>query len=411
MTTTAPRPTQIESPPGLGFRPFDCDNHYYEAEDAFTRHLDPRLGSRVIEWCQIGKRRYHVIGGVVNHAVTNPTFDPVSPAGAMADFFRGNASGKKRDEHLGRPEPIRPEYRDREARLQTMDQQGLSKIWLFPTLGMMYEQALVHDPEAVTLLFGAFNRWLEEDWGFDYEDRIFAGPYISLCDLDWACRELEWALDRGARTVVMRPAPIHTRDGVTPPANPRFDPFWARVNESGITVVVHAGDSGYSLQGYGADSFSADFNRQARLDLGALHLVIERPIYDFLGSIMIDRIFERFPNIRMASVENGASFLPDLCRKLVSAASKYVDHFSIEPVELLRRNVWINPFWEDDVRETVAVMGGDRVIFGSDWPHIEGLPRPLDYLRELGDFTDDLQKLVLLDNVSELNSHRPASTA
>jgi predicted TIM-barrel fold metal-dependent hydrolase len=410
LTTTAPRPAQVEHPLGLSFWPFDCDNHYYEAEDAFTRHLDPRLGSRVIEWCQIGKRRYHVIGGRVNHAVTNPTFDPVSPAGAMADFFRGNASGKKRHEHLGRPEPIRPEYRDRDARLRTMDQQGVSKIWLFPTLGMMYEQALAHDPEAVALLFTAFNRWLLEDWGFDYEDRIFAGPYVSLCDLDWACHELEWALDHGARTVVMRPAPIHTKDGVTPPADPQFDRFWARVNESGITVVVHAGDSGYSLQGYGEDDFSADFNRNSRLDLGALHLVIERPIYDFLGSIMIDRLFERFPNIRLASVENGASFLPDLCRKLRSAASKYTDHFSADPVELFRRNMWINPFWEDDVRETVALMGGDHVIFGSDWPHIEGLPRPLDYLQELSDFTEDVQQMILLENVGELNTHRPLTS-
>jgi len=61
-------------------------------------HLDPRLGSRVIEWCEINGRKYHVIGGKVSHAVTNPTFDPVSPAGAMASSlpFRigsvGNAS-------------------------------------------------------------------------------------------------------------------------------------------------------------------------------------------------------------------------------------------------------------------------------------------------------------------------------
>ncbi len=88
----------------LGYLPFDADNHYYEAEDAFTRHLDPKLGSRVIEWCQIGKRKYHVIGGKVSRAVVNPTFDPVSPAGAMAEYFRGNPSGKYPD---GVPRPTR----------------------------------------------------------------------------------------------------------------------------------------------------------------------------------------------------------------------------------------------------------------------------------------------------------------
>ena len=68
---------------------FDADNHYYEALDAFTRHLDPALGSRVIQWSEINGRRYHVIGGRVSHAVTNPTFDPVAFPGAMYDYFRG----------------------------------------------------------------------------------------------------------------------------------------------------------------------------------------------------------------------------------------------------------------------------------------------------------------------------------
>jgi predicted TIM-barrel fold metal-dependent hydrolase len=393
----------------LGYRPFDADNHYYEAEDAFTRHLDPKLGPRVIEWCQIGKRKYHVIGGQVSRAVVNPTFDPVSPAGAMAEYFRGNPSGKTPMEYLGRPEPIRACYRDRDARLATMDEHGLQKIWLFPTLGMIYEEPLKHDPEAVTFMFTAFNRWLEEDWGFAYQDRIFAGPYISLCDVDWAVKELEWALEHDARTIVMRPAPVHTANGVLPPADPAFDPFWARVNEAGVTVVVHAGDSGYSLQGYAPEKgFSASFSGAFRPNLGALHIGIERAVYDFLGSIMVDKIFERFPNIRLASVENGSTFLGDLFKKMRGASNKMPGYFGTDPVELFRTNVWINPFWEDDVQETASLMGTDRVIFGSDWPHIEGMEHPLDYLAELKVFTDEERKQILLDNVTELNTRRPA---
>ena len=53
-----------------------------------------------------------------------------------------------------------------------------------------------------------------------------------------------------------------------------------------------------------------------------------------------------------------------------------------DPAESFRRNIWINPFWEDDVHEVVELMGADRVIFGSDWPHIEGMPKPLDYAAE-----------------------------
>ena len=89
-------------------------------------------------------------------------------------------------ELMGTPEPIRPEYRDREARLAVMDAQGLAKIWLFPTLGMLYEEALQARPRGGRALFRAFNRWLAEDWGMAYRDRIFASPYITLADVDEA---------------------------------------------------------------------------------------------------------------------------------------------------------------------------------------------------------------------------------
>ena len=77
----------------LGFPVFDADNHYYEALDAFTRHLDPRLGGRCVQWCQIGNRSYHVVAGRVSHAVVNPTFDPIAKAGAMHRLLPRQSGG------------------------------------------------------------------------------------------------------------------------------------------------------------------------------------------------------------------------------------------------------------------------------------------------------------------------------
>src|SRR5262245_21414721 len=248
----------------LGYRAFDADNHYYEAIDAFTRHLDPKLGPRCVQWAEIGGRRYHVVAGRVSHAVVNPTFDPIAKAGAMHDYFRGNPDGKSPLEFLRDGETIRPEYRGRDTRLAVMGEFGLEKIWMFPTLGILYEELLKDDPEGVGLTFRAFNRWLDEDWGCNYRDRIFAAPYISLADVDFAVSELEWALARDARVIVMRPAAPTTAQGQLPPGDPVFDPFWARVNESGITVVAHAGDSGYSSQGYAKDGFAATFEGAGR---------------------------------------------------------------------------------------------------------------------------------------------------
>ncbi|MDE0804331.1 MAG: hypothetical protein OSA99_13545 [Acidimicrobiales bacterium] len=143
----------------LGYRPFDADNHYYEATDCVTRHLDPRHATRLFQWSQIDGRSYPVLGGTVFRGVKNATFDPVAFPGVLADYFRGNPNGDDPLELLSRHEPIRPEYRDRDARLATMDDHGLDSVWLFPTLGMIYEEPLKHDPEAVTLLFTAFNDW------------------------------------------------------------------------------------------------------------------------------------------------------------------------------------------------------------------------------------------------------------
>ena len=129
----------------------------------------------------------------------------------MHDYFRGNPDKLQPYEFLREREPIPAEYRDRDARIARLDEFGVEAVWLFPTLGILYEELIKHDIEAVTTLFSAFNRWLDDDWGFEYQGRVFASPYITLADLDWAIRELEWALEHGARTVVMRPAAPHTR--------------------------------------------------------------------------------------------------------------------------------------------------------------------------------------------------------
>ena len=161
----------------------------------------------------------HVIGGRVNYGVVNPTFNPIAKAGDGRVLPR-QSEWPLAAQFLTEREPIRPEYRDRDERLRVMDEQGLEKIWLFPTLGMIYEQPLKHDPEGVGIMFSAFNRWLEDDWGYDYEGRIFASPYISLADPVVAITELEQVIGLGARTICMRPAAPTTVSGSRTPGDP-----------------------------------------------------------------------------------------------------------------------------------------------------------------------------------------------
>ena len=95
-----------------------------------------------------------------------------------------------------------------------------------------------------------------------------------------------------------------------------------------------------------------------------------------------------------------------LFRKLKQQAKKSHGWFDEDPVELFRQHVWMNPFWEDNVYEIIELMGADHVIFGSDWPHIEGMPTPLDYLEEVKDLNDDDLQLVMRNNTRYLNTLR-----
>ena len=389
----------------IDYLAFDADNHYYEAEDAFTRHLDPKWADRTVQWCEVKGRKYQIVGGKLSRAVVNPTFDPIAKAGAMHEYFRGNPNGKSPLDFLAEREPIPAHYRHSDARVKIMDQQGIDKIWLFPTLGILYEELLKNDPAAVGVAFTAFNRWLDEDWGCNYQNRIFASPYIAMADVDHACAELEWALSRDARVICMRPAAPTTRDGQMSPFSTYFDPFWARVNEAGIAVVIHAGDSGYSSQGYADDKFGASFGGGWAPSVRTFS--IERAAYDYLITAVFEKLFLRFPNIRMCSVENGSEYLGDLFKKLKSTTKKMPGYFREEdPADTFRRHVWINPFWEDDPYEVIEHMGADRVIFGSDWPHIEGMPQPLDYATELKELDPASLKRVLRDNAIELTERR-----
>jgi predicted TIM-barrel fold metal-dependent hydrolase len=384
---------------------FDADNHYYEAQDAFTRHVPKRMRSRCVEWIELeGGRKYQVVGGKIDRS-GNPTFNPISKPGVLREYFGGNPRGVTSAELIRSSlEPMPPEYMDRDARIVRMDAQGLSGAWLFPTLGVLYEEPLKKDVDALCTTFSAFNQWLDEDWGFTYKDRIFTSPYITLADVDWACEQLEWALARDARIMVMRPSAVFTRNGPRNPGHKDFDPFWARVNEAGITVVTHIGATRHDSNGY--DTRSIDV-----LALGPRPSITNfhrsRNINDFLASLVFDRLFERFPNLRVASVENGAEFLGDLLRSLDRTKNRLRGYFKEDPVDMFRQHVYINPFWEDDIVEVVAHMGADRVILGSDWPHMEGLEKPRDILEELDGITVSDQENILYRNAVGLNERRP----
>lgn len=393
----------------LGFAAIDADNHYYEAPDAFIRHIEPNMARRAMQWATVEGKQRLLVGGKVNRFIPNPTFDPVSRPGALIDYFRGrNMSGADIKTLFGQLEPLSPAYVNPEARLELMDRQGIEATFMFPTLGVGMETSLEHDPEAIVAAFRAFNRWLLDDWGFVTERRLFVAPMISLVDVDAAVDELRFALANDARVVCLRAAPVRTPSGSYSPADPRCDAFWRLANDSGLTIAFHSGDAGY---GRFIDEWEpfGEFQAFRASPMRTLHSAY--PIPDLFASCLSQRLFERFPNLRMCAIEFGADWLPALFRRLKKAWGQMPGAFPEDPRETFRRHIWVAPFYEDDIRGLCDHIGVERVLFGSDFPHAEGLADPLSFVDDLPGFSQEETLAIMRTNTHALLERRPTTTA
>jgi predicted TIM-barrel fold metal-dependent hydrolase len=382
-------------------RPIDADNHYYESLDAFTRHLPKEFKRRGVRPVQSGKRVELLIGDRVNRFIPNPTFDPIIVPGCLDSFFRGQTPDGADRSQLMRVEPLRIEYRDRDARVSIAEEQGLDAALLFPTLGCGVEEALKHDVPATMASISAFNRWLEEDWGFCHRKRLVAVPLLSLADPTAAVAEVDSLLQRGARIVHVRPAPVPTGSGGRSLGHPLHDPVWARLAEAGIPVAFHLGDSGYNTFA-GAWGSASIFEAFGAVDVLSRLVVSDRAIHDSVGSLVIDGVFHRHPKLRVASIENGSDWLHWLVKRLRKLANQTPSAFHEDPLDTVRRHVWVTPYLEDDLRALADLVGVERILFGSDWPHGEGVAQPLDFAKELSPFGEADQRRIMRENVLEL---------
>jgi predicted TIM-barrel fold metal-dependent hydrolase len=360
---------------------FDADNHLYEDRDAFTRFLPDRYKS-VIQYVDVNGRAKIMVNNTVSDYIPNPTFEVVARPGAQEEYFRrGNPEGKSRREIYGEPMRAIPAFRAPLPRLEAMDEYGVDRTLLYPTLASLLEERLRDDPEATHAVIHGFNQWVYETWQFNFQDRIFTTPVITLPIVERAIEELEWVAERGARVVLIRPAPVPGYRGPRSFALPEFDAFWAKVVELDVLVAMHGSDSGYARfygEWQGSDQEFLPFQPHAYPMLWSL-----RPAADAVGSAVCHGLLSRFPDLKLAIVELGSRWLAPLIGELRYIYKKMPQEFSEDPVEALRRNVYLCPFWEEDYPAIAELIGEDHVLFGSDWPHPEGLAKPAAYADEL----------------------------
>ena len=376
---------------------FDSDQHYYEPRDCFTRCMARKDLSKSIHVTRDSEGREAILVGDKPFTFLDWNFDRYAKPGALREMLK---LLKTPDYQNQVTENVRPEYLDRGARLALMDQQGIESSLLFPTLAVCVEHFMQDDPEQMYLNFHAFNQWLLEDWGFGQDDRLFGVPLLSLLDLDRAVEELDWLLSAGARLISMRPGPAFGRS----PADPHFDPIWARLDEARIPVAYHIGESGYNQMmsaAWGEQSNPASHRQSA---FQWTNFYGDRPIMDTVSAMVFHNLFGRFPNVQILSVENGSGWVAYILKAMNKMGGMGYNgpwiggRIKEKPGAILRRHLSISPYHEEDIGELAREMGPERVLFGSDFPHPEGLAEPIRFREEIAQLPASEQSLIMGTN-------------
>lgn len=377
----------------LDYGLFDLDNHFYETQDAWTRYLDAEYRQLLGE--------FHLTGGGGGGRQKPPPGQEgwVVRPGSLKELLRKMKSDVP-DDYYPLMEPL-PAFSNREARVKLMDEQGIEACLMFSSAvstEMLYFKD--KDPRALHAHFHALNRWVEDEWGYSYQNRVFCPAMMTLRDLDLAVEELERVIDQGAKIINLRPGHAYGRS----PGDPYFDPFWARVNEAKLSVAFHQGESGWNA------AVAPDWGYEPNppvLEQSAwqwLNSYGNTAIIAVLSALIYDNLFGRFPNIKVASVENGAGWLPyfmahiDKMRGMGRNGPWNGGQLPERPTAIARRHVLVAPYPEDDVEALVEQVGHEMIAMGSDYPHAEGMAEPRDFQKLVDSLPEDQQRWILREN-------------
>jgi predicted TIM-barrel fold metal-dependent hydrolase len=389
----------IESSVGtLPYQLLDFDQHSVEAEDCFTRFLPQHKQDQSVRPITLGSGKRVLLANDRVVTALEHNLDQSYVPGSLAEMLKQRASGDATDAERFY-EPIQTEYRDKAARLVQLSEQQIERSIMYPGGWGLFVWAYLKGDVLYDNL-ESFNRWIDEDWGFATEDRIYAPALLSLDDLDRGVRELDRVLEAGAKFIMLPPGPVNGHS----PGDPRFDPFWARVDEAGAVVSYHITEYHYqenvaSHWGWGLVppfQFSA---WQWQNTYG------ERPITDTLSALIFDNLFGRFPNIKVLVSEYGAEWVPHFIRHMdksrgMARNGRWLGgQLPERPSAIFKRHVSVVPYPEDDTVGLADRLGTvDCLVMGSDWPHAEGLREPADFYARAEGLGEERRRKFLREN-------------
>jgi predicted TIM-barrel fold metal-dependent hydrolase len=240
---------------------------------------------------------------------------------------------------------------------------------------------------------------MHDHWSFVYSDAIFSTPIISLAaGVDKALEELTYVHERGAKIFLMRVAPVPTWKGRKSFALPEFDPFWEEVQRLDIVVGMHSGDAGYQRylnewEGIPNETLPFKATGSPAFQAMASDKIV---VHDGMASIIGHGLATRFPRLKFMPVEYWAEWIRPFVNRIRAAYDRSPVLFDEDPFEVFKRNVYVHIFHEPDPQGLLDMgLPADRLMFGSDFPHPEGMGDPLGYSEVVESLTQEEQELIM----------------
>ena len=378
-------------------RPFyDADSHIMELPDFLTSYADPAIRDEIPQ---------------VSYSASLVTDEEV------AEIM--NQGGRHSEEHVAAQVALGDKLIESSKEIQAlgaftasdrsmaMDLLGFKKQLVFAT----HSVAFPFHPSSKKpskLRYGAtraHNRHMAEFCADD--DRLMGVGIVPLDDPEAAIVELQWALDNGLESIwVPHRAPIERS-----PGHVDFDPFWARLEESGTPFLLHVGGAPlqvlnpWSNNGRAATKDWMGGGENVRTKDAA---VLHQPTEMFISMLVLDGVLNRFPNLKGAAVELGAGWVPELLRRLdwVSRIYGKVDEsvrFDRTPSQQLSAQMGFTPFPHEDVANLISQSNAELYLFSSDYPHVEGTRDPIArFERTLADADETVRTAFYSENFLRL---------
>jgi uncharacterized protein len=349
----------------------DADGHILEAPELWAQYIEPRYRDRAmrlrtdehgLEYLEIDGAPSKVVRGGMMAMLGGMGRKIADVLPAANHTYLGGAS-------FGAA--------DAKERVQRLAKENLDAAFLYPTLGVLWE-AECADAEIAQAYTRAYNRWIV-DFCADSGGRLIPIAHLSLGDPESAARELERAVQAGARGGWVAQFTITKK----PHGHPDHDRLFATAQDLGVPLAIHP-------------TFEPRWATPGRFEhLHGAHFFLNVTSADAVRhaftSFFQFAVFDRFPRLKLVLLESGAGWIGYWLDRMDGYASSMLGlavPLKEKPSNYFRRQCWIS--CDPDERTIPALMelyGDDRFFWASDFPHPDHTG---DYIEELAQLAGKL---------------------